>query len=87
VESSYIPLNAIEVVLEFIPYLLMLKFSVDYYTMEWLGYDQPIFSFLDVSYYLIFVDSHTSDIITVVAILFMNIYWVVPFVRFIAGVK
>jgi len=55
--------------------------------MEWLGYNQPIFSFLDASYYLIFVDSKTSDIITVVCILFMNIYWVVPFVRFITGVK
>jgi hypothetical protein len=65
----------------------MLKFSIDYFTIEWLGYNQPIFSFLDISYYLKFVDLHTAEIITVGAILFMNIYWVVPFIRFLAGVK
>jgi hypothetical protein len=84
---SYIPLHALEVVLEFIPYLQILKFSIDYFTMEWVGYQQPIFSFLDASYYLNFSSSNTYQLVFLLSIAYMNLYWMVLLFFFMAGRK
>jgi hypothetical protein len=87
VEVSVIPLHAIEVIFEFIPYLQILKFSIDYFTMDWLGYTQPIFSFLDASYYLNFASSSTYQLVFILSIVYMNLYWIVLLSFFLVGKK
>lgn len=86
-EVSYIPLHAIEVGFEFIPYLQILKFSIDYFTTDWLGYSQPIFSFVDVSYYLNFTNSDTYQLIFMLSIAYMNLYWMVLLFFFMVDKK
>lgn len=70
--------------LEFIPYLQILKFSIDYFTLDWLGYSQPIFSFLDASYYLNFANSSAYQLAFLLSIAYMNIYWMLLLFLFVA---
>ena len=55
--------------------------------MEWLGYTQPIFSFLDASYYLNFASAATYQLVFIVSIAYMNLYWITILSFFLTGRK
>jgi hypothetical protein len=55
--------------------------------MDWLGYSQPIFSFTDLSYYLNFTNSNTSQLIFMLSIAYMNLYWMVLLFFFLVDRK
>jgi len=53
--------------------------------MEWLGYQQPVFSFLDASYYLNLADISIFPIVFISALVYMNLYWIVQLSVFVTG--
>ena len=67
------------------PYLLVLKFSIDYFTLNWLGYNQAFFSYLDLSYYLNLASANTYNLTLIVCLVFMNLYWIVQVFVFMLG--
>lgn len=62
----------------------MLKFSIDYFTLDWLGYSQPIFSFLDASYYLNLAPAAFPPAL-IASLVFINLYWLLQFSAFLSG--
>jgi hypothetical protein len=63
----------------------VLRYSIDYFTLNWLGYYAPIFTYLDLSFYIKFVTPTTQQIIFSLALLFLNIYWILPLSLFLSG--
>lgn len=87
VKVNLIPLNAIELILECLQYFMLFRFSIDYFTSTWLGDPQPIFSYLDLSYYLRFASQNACSITVIVSLIYMNLYWLVHVVIFFADKK
>ena len=83
-DHALLPLNHIEIILEFVPYLLVLRYPIDFFTIDWLGYYCPIFSYFDLSFYLGFVGDTFQQVALVLALLFATLYWAVPLSLYLA---
>jgi len=73
-----------EIALEFVPYFQVLRYSIDYFTANWLGSITPIFSYLDLSFLLSYASTSVQQIAFVLALVFMNLYWIIPFTLFLS---
>jgi hypothetical protein len=80
-------LRRVEIVLDVWFYLQLLKYSIDYFTLYWLGREQPILVHLNASYYSIFVSELVLQMMLYIAVAFMNIYWLAYFLLFKYEVK
>lgn len=65
----------------------MLKFCIDYYSLSWFGSIQPIFLYLDFSYYLGSVSESSYQLVLILALIYMNLYWLITLSLFIMGKK
>jgi hypothetical protein len=73
-----LPFFHIELILDVIFYTQMLKYSVDYYPAYWFGNNQPVFLYLDLSYYFNYVSANAyfGSLVAIIAII--NLYWIAP---------
>lgn len=65
----------------------LLRFSIDYLTPFWLGTFQPLLSYLDLSYYFRSVSPNAHDIVIMVCLGYINLYWIVHLIIFLTGRK
>lgn len=57
-----------------------LKFSIDYFPQYWFTAQQPLFLYLDLSYYFNFLPNSAFIGICVLFVVLINLYWIVPLV-------
>jgi hypothetical protein len=85
VHTNLVPLFAIEMIFEIIFYLQALKYSVDYFTPQWVGAYRPVFSYFDLSFYLANSSAFVYQSALIAAIVLMNAFWVVQLSMFLLG--
>ena len=84
---NLLPLNIIEIVLDFWFYLTMLKYSVDYFTPIWIDKEQPILSYLDPSFSLKLFTPNIREIFLYFTLSYITLYWMLPLMMFLNDVK
>ena len=62
----------------------MLRYSIDYLTPNWLAQTTPIFSYTDLSYYLTYASPAVQQLIFALAVVFINLYWILPLSLFLS---
>ena len=60
---------------------------MDYQTVAWVGYELPIFSYLDLSYYVNLTTSEGYTIILVISIIYMALFCLVQVIIYLLGVS
>ena len=85
VEEHTLPLGVIEVVLDCIPLIQILKFPIDGLSDKWTDKEQPLFSYLDLGYAFNGVETESYQSVLAAAIIFMNAYWLFHLVIFATG--
>jgi hypothetical protein len=76
------PLRKLEAALDVWFYLQLLKYSIDYFTLYWLGHEQPVLVHLNAAYYSKFESELAQRVLLYLAVAFMNIYWLAHFLLF-----
>ena len=61
----------------------MLKYSIDYFSHKWIGREQPIFSYLDISFYSISMSQNIKEIILYLTLTYITLYWLVQLIVFL----
>lgn len=84
-KGNILPLGLIEFLLEGLFNLQLLRFAIDYYTQDWLGYDQPALCYLDLSFYFRSIAPNNHHIVIAVAIAYMTIYLLTRLIVFLRG--
>ena len=82
-----LPFFRLEIALEILFYLQLLKFSVDYFPGAWFGGPQAILLYLDLSYYLNFVSPTSFFDFLIVCMVGMSLYWMLPLLLYLYGIE
>lgn len=68
-------------------FLQMLKFPIDYFSSDWFGYFQPIFSFLDLSYYQKYMTENGFQTVLIFVVTLITVYWMALFGLYLVNYK
>jgi hypothetical protein len=68
-------------------FLQMLKFPIDYFSSDWFGYFQPIFSFLDLSYYQKYMSENAFQTMLIFVVSLITVYWMTLFALYLVKYK
>ena len=82
-----LPYFRIELVLEILFLIQLLKFAVDYFPIYWMGSPQPVFLYLDLSYYFNLVSPAVFFNLVLLWMVVINLYWMLPLLLFLYGVE
>ena len=85
VAEHTLPLGPLEVVLDCLPLIMILKYPIDCFTLEWIGETQPIFSYMNLGYALNSASDEVYKHTIIGTILFMNAYWISQVILFGCG--
>lgn len=65
----------------------MLKFAVDSFPLYWVGSAQPVFLYLDLSYYFTFLSPTAFFRLALLFMVLINLYWMLPLLLYLYALQ